>query len=128
MYRALVTIFSAGWVVPLLFAGQMYFSFLERELVPRAAEGRVEVIKTDDKTRVHYLGADKLTPAPTPGNLKAAPLPISSFPYLRFCKEASTVACVWLALVILFWAWKLAGIPTRVPAAESEGRLQPPHG
>lgn len=41
--------------------------------------------------------------------------PINSFPYLRFCQQALTFGCVWLAFVILYWAWRLSrnekGIP-----------------
>lgn len=128
MYRTLVAIFSAGWIVPLLMAGQMYLAFLDRELVPHAAEGRIEVIKAADNTHVHYLGTDKLKLAPVPENQKVAPPPISCFPYLEFCRKAFTVACVWLALVILFWASKLAYFPTRLPASESETRFQQPRG
>jgi hypothetical protein len=33
--------------------------------------------------------------------------PINSFPFVEFSSQAFTVACVWLALVIVFWAWRV---------------------
>jgi hypothetical protein len=33
--------------------------------------------------------------------------PLNSFPFLHFSSQAFTVACIWLASVIIFWAWRL---------------------
>jgi hypothetical protein len=33
--------------------------------------------------------------------------PINSFPFVQFSLQAFSIACVWLALVIVFWAWRV---------------------
>jgi hypothetical protein len=32
--------------------------------------------------------------------------PLNSFPFLQFSSQAFTLACIWLACVIGFWAWR----------------------
>ena len=32
--------------------------------------------------------------------------PLNSFPFIQFSERASTIAFVWLAAVIAFWAWR----------------------
>jgi hypothetical protein len=33
--------------------------------------------------------------------------PINSFPFIHFSAQAFTIACVWLAFAIVFWAWRM---------------------
>jgi hypothetical protein len=35
--------------------------------------------------------------------------PVNSFPFLHYSFLVFTVGCIWLAAVVFFWAWKLAG-------------------
>jgi len=35
--------------------------------------------------------------------------PLNSFPFIQFSEQAFTIACVWLAAVITFWAWRWGG-------------------
>jgi hypothetical protein len=32
--------------------------------------------------------------------------PVNSFPFVQFSAQAFTSACIWLAAVIIFWAWR----------------------
>lgn len=34
--------------------------------------------------------------------------PINSFPFVHFSQQSFTVACIWLAAAVFFWAWRLA--------------------
>jgi hypothetical protein len=34
--------------------------------------------------------------------------PLDSFPHAIFATDLFTVACIWLALVIFYWAWRLS--------------------
>jgi hypothetical protein len=36
--------------------------------------------------------------------------PLNSFPFVHFSLQAFTVAVVWLAAVVFFWAWRLSGV------------------
>lgn len=35
--------------------------------------------------------------------------PVNSFPFLPFVQRMLAITAVWLALVVLFWAWKAQG-------------------
>jgi hypothetical protein len=34
--------------------------------------------------------------------------PVNSFPFVQFSAQAFTGACIWLGVVIIFWAWRAA--------------------
>ena len=34
--------------------------------------------------------------------------PVNSFPFVQFSQLFFTVACIWLAAAVFFWAWRLA--------------------
>jgi hypothetical protein len=44
--------------------------------------------------------------------------PINSFTYIRFVTQAFTVGIIWLAAVVFFWAWRLAGPGKRESTVE----------
>ena len=41
--------------------------------------------------------------------------PANSFPFLRFASQAFTIGAVWLAAVMAWWAWRLAGLQETPP-------------
>ena len=41
--------------------------------------------------------------------------PANSFPFLRFASQAFTIGAVWLAAVMAWWAWRLAGLQEAPP-------------
>ena len=73
--RVLITIFSAGWLLPLWLSADTMFDYLGVEVVPR------------------LFGQDPM---------------INSFPFLGFSQQSFTVAFIWLAAAVFFWAWRLA--------------------
>ena len=75
MRRLLITLFSAGWLIPFWISAHSMFAFLNAELWPRLRGEH----------------------------------PLNSFPFIQFSEQAFTIALVWLAAVIAFWAWRLSG-------------------
>lgn len=51
--------------------------------------------------------------------------PGNSFPFIHFASQSFAFACAWLAVVVAWWAWRLASLPqvpaggTKVETAES---------
>jgi hypothetical protein len=45
--------------------------------------------------------------------------PVNSFPFIRFTSQSFAFACAWLAVVVAWWAWRLASFP-HVPAAATK--------
>jgi hypothetical protein len=43
--------------------------------------------------------------------------PENSFPFLQFCQQIFTIGCIWLAVVILFWTWRLSEKRKTLPDA-----------
>ena len=41
--------------------------------------------------------------------------PVNSFPFLRVASQAFAFGAVWLAAVIAWWAWRLAGLQEAPP-------------
>jgi hypothetical protein len=41
--------------------------------------------------------------------------PVNSFPFIQFASQAFAIGSVWLAAVIAWWAWRLAGRPEAPP-------------